>query len=76
VFDLAILDMHMPQMSGVELARRLRAARPALPLVLFTSLGRKERHARVETHGREPVVSGPTGLHHPDRGARRVAGRC
>ena len=42
VFDLAILDMHMPQMSGVELARRLRAARPALPLVLFTSLGRKE----------------------------------
>jgi len=42
VFDLAILDMHMPQMSGVELARRLRAARPSLPLVLFTSLGRKE----------------------------------
>jgi len=42
VFDLAILDMHMPQMSGVELARRLRAARPGLPLVLFTSLGRKE----------------------------------
>jgi len=42
VFDLAILDMHMPQMNGVELARRLRAARPALPLVLFTSLGRKE----------------------------------
>jgi CheY-like chemotaxis protein len=29
-------------MSGVELARRLRAARPGLPLVLFTSLGRKE----------------------------------
>jgi signal transduction histidine kinase/DNA-binding response OmpR family regulator/tetratricopeptide (TPR) repeat protein len=44
-FDLAILDMHMPQMSGVELARRLRAARPALPLVLFTSLGRKEAGA-------------------------------
>jgi signal transduction histidine kinase/CheY-like chemotaxis protein/tetratricopeptide (TPR) repeat protein len=42
VFDLAILDMHMPQMSGVELARRLRAAQSGLPLVLFTSLGRKE----------------------------------
>ena len=41
-FDLAILDMHMPEMSGVELARRMRAARPGLPLVLFTSLGRKE----------------------------------
>src|SRR6185437_12617868 len=44
-FDLAILDMHMPQMNGVELARRLRAAQPALPLVLFTSLGRKEAGA-------------------------------
>jgi signal transduction histidine kinase/CheY-like chemotaxis protein/tetratricopeptide (TPR) repeat protein len=42
MFDLAILDMHMPQMSGIELARRLRAAQPRLPLVLFTSLGRKE----------------------------------
>jgi CheY-like chemotaxis protein len=42
VFDLAIVDMHMPDMKGVELARRLRAAKPRLPLVLFTSLGRRE----------------------------------
>jgi len=32
----------MPDMNGVELARRLRAAKPRLPIVLFTSLGRKE----------------------------------
>ncbi len=41
-FDIAILDMHMPEMDGLELARRLRAARKDLPLVLFSSLGRKE----------------------------------
>src|SRR5262249_39751929 len=41
-FDLAILDMHMPEMDGVALAREMRAARPSLPLVLFTSLGRRE----------------------------------
>jgi GAF domain-containing protein/CheY-like chemotaxis protein len=41
-FDLAILDMHMPEMDGLALAQRIRAVRPALPLVLFTSLGRRE----------------------------------
>jgi signal transduction histidine kinase len=41
-FDLAILDMHMPGMDGVELAHRLRALRPELPLVLYTSLGGEE----------------------------------
>jgi signal transduction histidine kinase/DNA-binding response OmpR family regulator len=41
-FDLAILDMHMPEMDGLELAQRLHAVRPQLPLVLFSSLGRRE----------------------------------
>ena len=41
-FDLAILDMHMPEMDGLALARRIRATHPGLPLVLFSSLGRRE----------------------------------
>ncbi|MCJ7726786.1 MAG: ATP-binding protein, partial [Acidimicrobiia bacterium] len=41
-YDLAVLDMHMPGMDGLELATRLRAARPDLPLVLYTSLGGAE----------------------------------
>ena len=41
-FDLAIVDMHMPLMDGVALAQQLRVARPDLPLLLFTSLGRRE----------------------------------
>jgi CheY-like chemotaxis protein len=41
-FDLAILDMHMPEMDGLQLGQRIHASRPNLPLVLFSSLGRRE----------------------------------
>ena len=41
-YDLAIVDMHMPQLDGLQLAQRIREARPALPRVLFSSLGRRE----------------------------------
>jgi GAF domain-containing protein/CheY-like chemotaxis protein len=41
-FDLAILDMHMPEMDGVALAKKIRDANTRLPLVLFSSLGRRE----------------------------------
>ncbi len=41
-FDLAVLDMHMPEMDGVELAKRIRAKHPNLPLILFSSLGPRD----------------------------------
>ncbi len=41
-FDLAILDMHMPEMDGLQLAQRIHASQPSLLLVLFSSLGRRE----------------------------------
>ncbi len=50
-FDLAILDIQMPDMDGIMLAheiRRLRAA-GALPLVALSSLGRREATADGET---------------------------
>ncbi|MCO6451639.1 MAG: GAF domain-containing protein [Caldilineales bacterium] len=43
-FDLAILDMHMPEMDGLQLAAEIRKLRDAqtLPLVLFSSLTGRE----------------------------------
>ena len=43
-FDVAILDMQMPEMDGLTLAAEIRRSRDArsLPLVLLTSLGRRK----------------------------------
>lgn len=41
-FDLAIIDMHMPIMDGASLAKEIRAQGFGLPLILFSSLGRRE----------------------------------
>jgi len=37
-----VLDMHMPEMDGIALAKRMRDTRPDLPRVLWSSLGRRE----------------------------------
>jgi PAS domain S-box-containing protein len=47
-FDVAILDMQMPDLDGLMLAEQLRRTRKAqaLPLVMLTSLGRREINTR------------------------------
>ena len=43
-FDVAILDMHMPEMDGIELATRIRALahRRSLPLIMLSSMGQRD----------------------------------
>ncbi|HVT04596.1 MAG TPA: response regulator, partial [Thermoanaerobaculia bacterium] len=45
--DIALLDMQMPEMSGIELAAAIRRRRDAatLPLIMLTSIGRREPEA-------------------------------
>jgi signal transduction histidine kinase/DNA-binding response OmpR family regulator len=45
-FDIAILDMHMPQMDGRALAHALRDVTASMPLILFSSLGLRAPEAQ------------------------------
>ena len=41
-YDLIVVDMFMPEMDGATLAREIRALRPVLPIVLFSSFGQRD----------------------------------
>jgi CheY-like chemotaxis protein len=48
-FDVAVIDMQMPGMDGLALAREIRRSHPELPLILLTSLGHvPEAHSVAE----------------------------
>jgi CheY-like chemotaxis protein len=48
--DLALLDVMMPVMNGVELARRIQKLSPATKIVLMSGFGPKEIGAVVGQH--------------------------
>jgi PAS domain S-box-containing protein len=41
-FDVVITDMHMPEMDGLAFARKVRALRTALPIVLLSSVSMRQ----------------------------------
>jgi len=50
LFDVAVLDMHMPEMDGFQLAREIRRVRDesSLPLVMLSSLGQRGNEPGAE----------------------------
>ena len=41
-FDLVLTDLKLPELDGLELVRRLHAARPRLPILMMTAYGTTE----------------------------------
>ena len=56
--DLVILDLNLPDVSGMEVLRQVRSARPHLPVLILTGSARVEDRARAAApapvHGRVP----------------------
>jgi CheY-like chemotaxis protein len=50
LFDVAVLDMHMPEMDGLTLAREIRKLRSEIemPLVMLSSLGERDIAAEAK----------------------------
>ena len=47
-FDVVVTDLRMPGMDGLEVAKRVRALRPTIPVVLLTGWGTLFEHAEPE----------------------------
>jgi CheY-like chemotaxis protein len=58
-YDLVYTDLKMPGVSGIEVARRVRASRPWLPVVIVTGYGSAENHARAREVGVSAFLDKP-----------------
>ncbi|HEY4238591.1 MAG TPA: response regulator transcription factor [Kofleriaceae bacterium] len=58
-FDLVVLDLMLPRLDGMDVCRRLRAARPGLPIVMLTARGSEDDKVRGLMEGADDYVTKP-----------------
>ena len=58
-FDLVLLDLMLPRMDGIEVCRRLRSARPGLPILMLTARGSEDDKVRGLGEGADDYVTKP-----------------
>lgn len=58
-FDLVVLDLMLPRLDGMDVCRRLRAARPGMPILMLTARGSEDDKVRGLTEGADDYVTKP-----------------
>ena len=58
-FDLVLLDLMLPKLDGIEVCRRLRAARPAMAILMLTSRGSENDKVQGLSEGADDYVTKP-----------------
>ena len=59
--ELMVLDLMLPKMDGVEVCRRLRELRPALPILMLTARGSEDDKVEGLRAGADDYVTKPFG---------------
>lgn len=60
-FDLVVLDLMLPRLDGMEVCRRLRTARPGMPILMLTARGSEDDKVRGFAEGADDYVTKPFG---------------
>jgi len=61
-FELVLLDLMLPQIDGIEVCRRLRQARPHLPILMLTARGSEDDKVAGFAAGADDYVTKPFGI--------------
>lgn len=59
--DLVLLDLALPRLDGVEACRRMRMARPALPILILTARGSESDRVKGLQAGADDYLTKPFG---------------
>ena len=59
LYDLVVLDLMLPRLDGMEVCRRLRAARPGTPILMLTARGSEDDKVRGLMEGADDYVTKP-----------------
>lgn len=60
--DFVLLDLSLPKLDGVEVCRRVRMARPALPILILTARGSEDDRVRGLRAGADDYLTKPFGM--------------
>ena len=72
--DVVVIDYSMPDMDGIETARRIRAARPEQVMIMYTAYLQPEVEERAREVGVALVLGKVEGLESLEREISRLCG--
>jgi len=72
--DVVVIDYHMPDVDGIEVARRIRALRPSQVMVMYTAFLQADVEQQAREAGVALVLGKVEGLESLEREIQRLLG--